>query len=258
MRRCYETLSVILLPFALAIGLYAQQQAPTPSSQPKVKVNMLNVCSPSLQEQQEIASALAKVPRHPLFGSDFEVDRGRTTLDAGPDFLKAGANAKMSSADPGTASWVRIRREFSFQALFASVQYSFSLDPKNMMETLVFRVRDPKDLMQLSIEDSASAVTSPAAMLGTNTPATHVKLERFGKSSVVLARSAWPRRGARHPISLPTSRCFRALPRWFRTIASCWTRSSLFPRNWLAPKVALRRGTRKAAAPPKKGTARKR
>jgi hypothetical protein len=68
------------------------------------------------------------------------------------------------------------------------VQYSFSHDSKNMMETLVFRVRDPKDLMQVSIEDSASSVTSPASMLSTNTPVSRIKLERFGKSSVVLAR----------------------------------------------------------------------
>jgi hypothetical protein len=74
------------------------------------------------------------------------------------------------------------------QALFSTVQYSFSNDPKNMVETLVFRVRDPKDLMQVSIEDSASAVTSAATMLSTSTPASRVKLERFGKSSVVLAR----------------------------------------------------------------------
>jgi hypothetical protein len=31
-------------------------------------------------------------------------------------------------------------------------------------------------------------VTSPATMLGTSTPASRIKLERFGKSSVVLAR----------------------------------------------------------------------
>jgi hypothetical protein len=68
------------------------------------------------------------------------------------------------------------------------VQYSFSVDPKNMVETLVFRVRDPKDLLQVSIEDSASAVTTPATMLTTSTPASRIKLERFGKSSVVLAR----------------------------------------------------------------------
>ena len=57
-----------------------------------------------------------------------------------------------------------------------------------MVETLVFRVRDPKDLMQVSIEDSASAVTTPATMLTSSTPASRIKLERFGKSSVVLAR----------------------------------------------------------------------
>jgi len=50
------------------------------------------------------------------------------------------------------------------------------------------RVRDPKDLMQISIEDSASAVASASAMLSTSTPVSRVKLERFGKSSVVLAR----------------------------------------------------------------------
>jgi len=59
-----------------------------------------------------------------------------------------------------------------------------------MVETLVLRVRDPKELMQVSIEDSASAVASATAMLSTSTPVSRVKLERFGKSSVVLARCA--------------------------------------------------------------------
>jgi hypothetical protein len=94
------------------------------------------------------------------------------------------------SSEPGFADWVRIRREFAVQALFSTVQYSFSADPKNMVETLVFRVRDPKDLLQVSIEDSASVVTSAATMLSTSTPASRIKLERFGKSSVVLARCA--------------------------------------------------------------------
>ena len=148
---------------------------------------MLNVCSPAPEEQQEIASALARIPKQPLFSPDFEVDRGRSILDESPDFLKVGASAQIS-ADSGTAEWVRIRREFSVQALFSTVQYSFSHDPKNMVETVVFRVRDPKDLMQVAIEDSASSVTTPTTMLATNTPAARIKLERFGKSSVVLAR----------------------------------------------------------------------
>jgi hypothetical protein len=57
-----------------------------------------------------------------------------------------------------------------------------------MVETLVLHVRDPKDLLQLSMEDSASAVSSVDAMLNSNTPVNRVRLERFGKSSVALAR----------------------------------------------------------------------
>jgi hypothetical protein len=170
----------------LAVGL-SQLAIAQQSSQPQVKVNMLNVCSPSPEEQQEIASALARIPKQPPFSPDFEVDRGRSTLEERPDFLKAGASAQFSS-DSGTADWVRIRRDFSAQSPFSTVQYSFSHDAKNMVETLIFHVRDPKDLMQVAIEDNASAVTTPATMLSTSTPASRIKLERFGKSSVVLAR----------------------------------------------------------------------
>jgi hypothetical protein len=176
--------TILIVMMCLGLGSLATAQQ---SSHPQVKVNVLNVCSPSAGEQQEIASALARVPKQPLFGLDFEIDRGRSSLDVGPGFLQPGSGGQMSS-DPGSASWVRIRREFSVQALFSTVQYSFSIDPKNMVETLVFRVRDPKELMQVSIEDSASAVTTPATMLTSGTPASRIKLERFGKSSIVLAR----------------------------------------------------------------------
>ncbi len=148
---------------------------------------MLNVCSPSAEEQKEIAAALARIPKQPLFGADFEVSRGRSTLTDMPSFLPAGTSAHVSG-EPSVASYVRIRKEFSVQALFSSVQYSFSNDGSVMVETLVLHVRDPKDLIQVSIEDSASAVTSSDAMLASNSPASRVRLERFGKSSVALAR----------------------------------------------------------------------
>lgn len=154
---------------------------------PQVKVNVLNVCSPSADEQKELSAALAKVPAKLAFGKDFEIARGRSTLD--PSAPIPG----MESLPPGTSStadWVRVRREFPQSAPFATAQYSFSVDSKNMVETLVLRMREPKDLMQISIEDSASAVASPAAMLASNTPVSRIKLERFGKSSVVLARCA--------------------------------------------------------------------
>jgi len=151
---------------------------------------MLNVCAPSAEDQQQITSALKQIPLTTTFTQDFEIDRGRSLLDQGADLLKLGQlaqNAQMSS-DPGTSDWVRVRREFPTPATFATVQYSFSKDSKNLVETLVFRVRDPKDLLLVAIEDSASAVTSAANMLKMDTPATRIKLERFGESSIVLAR----------------------------------------------------------------------
>jgi hypothetical protein len=168
-------LSVILA--AIAVLAAAQQ--------PQVKVNVLNVCTPSADEQKELTSALAKVPAKLDFGTDFEVSRGRSTLDSSAPI--PGMQA-MPAGSVSTANYVRIRREFPASGPFANVQYSFSVDAQNMVETLVLRVRDPKDLMQISIEDSASAVTSPSAMLMSNTPVSRIKLERFGKSSVVLAR----------------------------------------------------------------------
>jgi hypothetical protein len=172
------TIVVLLLP---CLAQQPQQGAPP------VKVNVLNVCTPSADEQKEIASALSHVPKQPLFSPDFEVARGRSSLSDKAQLLQAGEGAELSS-EPITAAWVRIRREFSVQSLFSNVQYSFSADDKNMIETLVLHVREPKDLVQLSIEDSASAVTTPASMLATNTPVDRIKLERFGKPSVVLAR----------------------------------------------------------------------
>ncbi len=181
-----------ILAVALAPRMAAQEPAANPAStqlsaQPQVKVNMLNVCTPSAEEQKEIAAALARVPKQPLFGNDFEVSRGRSTLTDIPNLLQPGASTHFSD-EKSVASYVRIRREFSVQALFSSVQYSFSNDGQNMVETLVLHVRDPKDLIQVSIEDSASAVTSSEAMLGSNSPASRVRLERFGKPSVALAR----------------------------------------------------------------------
>jgi len=157
------------------------------AQQPPVKVNVINVCAPTADEQKELSSALAKVPGKPAFAADFEVARGRSTLDQSTPI------PGMPPLPPGAvaaADWVRVRREFPSANLFSNVQYSFSVDSKNMVETLVLRVREPKpnDLMEVSIEDSASSVVSATAMLSSSTPVSRVKLERFGKSSVVLAR----------------------------------------------------------------------
>jgi hypothetical protein len=172
--------------FSAAVGLCQAGSSPA-QEQPPVKVNVLNVCSPSPEEQQEIASALGRIPQKPSFSQDFEIDRGRSIPEQSAALMTAGQSAQLPS-DAGPADWVRIRREFPGSSPFSSVQYSFSRDAKSMVETLVFRVRDPKDVMQIAVEDSASSVTTPATMLTTDTPSSRIKLERFGKSSVVLAR----------------------------------------------------------------------
>lgn len=185
---CYNAavLPKILVVSVLAMAPVCLAQE-TASQKPQVKVNVLNVCTPSSEEQQQIASALAHVPRRPDFTQDFEVDRGRSVLDAGANpLLPTGSGAP--SSESSVADFVRMRHDLGGKGEYSSVQYSFSRDSKQMVETLVFRVRDPKDLLQVSIEDSASAVTSPRAMLLAATPASRIKLERFGKPSVVLAR----------------------------------------------------------------------
>ena len=177
----------LLAGFLLTLPAVSQQAAEPSSTQPQVKVNLLNVCTPSAEEQKEIAAALARIPKQPLFGSDFEISHGLSTLTDAPNFLQPGQSTQMSD-ESSVARYVRIRREFAVQALFSSVQYSFSNDGQNMVETLVLHVRDPKDLIQVSIEDSASSISSAATMLAANTPASRIRLERFGKSSVALAR----------------------------------------------------------------------
>jgi hypothetical protein len=181
---------------AICVGVFVSAvcwaQEPGAPAKPQVKVHMLNVCSPPEADQQEISSALARIPKHPSFSADFEVDRGRSVLDPNANPLVASgtspAPAAGQDASQTSAQFVRIRHEFGNNGLFSNVQYSFSRDTEQMVETLVFRLREPKDLLEISIESSASSVTSAAAMLAAGTPAGRIKLERFGKSSVVLAR----------------------------------------------------------------------
>jgi hypothetical protein len=162
---------------SLLLAAVSAAQQPTNQQTPQVKVNVLNVCTPSPQEQQEIASALAAI----------EVDRGRSVLDPSSNPLMASA-APQPAADNPVADFVRMRHDIGGTSQYSTVQYSFSRDSKQMVETLVFRVRDPKDLLQVSFEDSASSVTTATAMLNAATPVSRIKLERFGKPSIVLAR----------------------------------------------------------------------
>jgi len=171
----------LLIVLALAAPLASAQQAPPPG-QPQVRINYLNVCTPSADEQKEIAAALARIPQKPGFGPDFEIARGRTTMPDAP-----------------VSTWVRVRHDFPDSALFSNAQYSMSVDEQRVVETLVLRFHEPKDLLTISIEDGVSAAT-PAQVLATDTPATRLRIERVGKGSIGLARCQGADQSAYEPL----------------------------------------------------------
>jgi hypothetical protein len=141
-------------------------------TQPPMKVNVLNVCSPSTDEQAVLRDALAKAKAATPFVPDFEIARGRATLKDAPP-----------------SKYVRLRRDVGPSSPWETAQYSMSRDPQNTVETLVLRLRDPKEFHELSIEDRVSSdAASAATVLASDTPASRIRVERLGKSSVALAR----------------------------------------------------------------------
>lgn len=160
---------VSLLPGALA----QEGAAPPPQTPqtPQIRVNIIQVCTPAEADAQELAAALARIPQQTRFAPDFEVARGR------------------SGKPQPAARWVRIRREFVDTSPMRNVQYSFSVDEEQMVQTLVFHLRDSKDILQVAIESvMAAGAGEPAAVLAEDRPAGHVKIERFGRPSAALRR----------------------------------------------------------------------
>ena len=155
--------------------------APKPGA-PKTKfqVNFLNPCHPPQADAEEMSRALARFKERPRFGSDFEISRGVTTLSDN-DARAAGV-----STGGGPSSWVRIRHEFPEKAALIDAQYSLSIEGGDASEALVLHPRDSKDVLQLLISDSVTG--NAAQALQVNTPPERIRLERFGKASIVLAR----------------------------------------------------------------------
>ncbi len=186
LRKPLLLLSFFLAGLAGAAG-FAQQTAEGTKSQ--VKINYLNVCAPSETEKQELSTALERLPAKIHFAPDFEISRGRTTMTEAPAGLSSVlGSSQVVSGESAPSNWVRIRREFPPDSPFVSVQYSISVDSGGIVETLVFRSREMKDVIQVSMEDKVSASADPAQVLKSDTPVDHVRIERFGKSSVALAR----------------------------------------------------------------------
>jgi hypothetical protein len=174
---CVSKALVILFLLA-GTGAFAQQE------QPQVRMNYLNVCTPSAEDQATLKSALAKVSGKPAFAPDFEISRGRATLKDAP-----------------VSRFVRLRREFASESALLTAQYSMSADEKTIIETLVLRLRDPKDFHEIAIEDRVSAgAAAPLVVLSTDTPAARIRVERLGKSSVALARCDGADQSAYEPL----------------------------------------------------------
>lgn len=193
--------STFLLSVALSAGAWAQQAAPVQEQkpgQPQVKVNYLNVCNPSDEEKAEIAATLDRLPKKPAFAVDYEISRGRSTMDEGG--ILPGQNAKMSEGPASVSRWVRVRKEFPNSSPLMNVQYSFSVNEDKATETLVFRSREQKDVIQVSLSDSVVAPPVASQVVTTQTPVDRIRLERFGKSSVVLARCPAADQSAYEPL----------------------------------------------------------
>ncbi len=172
-----------LTAISLTAWAPAQEQKP---KQPPVRVTFLNVCTPDDSAQKELASALARVPLRPRLAGDYEIARGRTRMPAGSP--EQSDLSRLGVEQVGVSRWVRMRHDFPTGSPFGSVQYTLSSDDRSLNETLVLRLRETKDLMQVALEDGVTSAESPAALLATDTPVNRIKLERFGKSSVGLSR----------------------------------------------------------------------
>jgi hypothetical protein len=167
--------SAIVFLFFLAVTATGQEQEPSPQQPqgtPQVRLNYLNVCTPSPEEQAVLKSALSRISSKPSFSKDFEVSRGQTSLQDSTD-----------------SRFVRLRRDFAAESPWLTVQYSMSTDPKNTIEILVLRLRDAKDFHEISMEDRVSTeAASPVTVLAADTPPIRVRIERLGKGAVALSR----------------------------------------------------------------------
>src|SRR5205085_3307715 len=93
--RLVRLLPIILAASCIAAGQNSQEPEKKSEQNPPVKVNLLNVCTPNAEEQQQLKSTLAHLPKSPSFVTDYEISRGVSTVQEG-----------------NTAKYVRLRREF--------------------------------------------------------------------------------------------------------------------------------------------------
>lgn len=181
---------------AVLLTAASAQDAPPASGVPQtnIQVNFLNPCRPAQADVEQMERALAQLREKPSFTADFEISRGLTTLNEA-EARAAGAPAG-SGGTPST--WVRIRREFPEKAILTDVQYSLSVEGDSASEVLALHLRDTRQVLQILISDSVTG--SPAQVVQVNTPPERIRIERFGKPSIVLARCGAVDQAAYEPL----------------------------------------------------------
>ncbi len=161
--RARASLGRLLLILA-ALPLAAQE-----AQKKRVQINVIQVCAPAEADVKEMRDALGRIPAKPRLTADFEISRGRSSLQG------------------GLSRWVRVRREFGTDSPFATAQYTMSVDEEGITETVVLRLREPKDVVQVALQSSVTA-GDPAAVLASDTPANHISVERYGKAPIAVKR----------------------------------------------------------------------
>jgi hypothetical protein len=200
------TRQVLLCAWLMPLAL-AQEPSVPGSPQTKIQVNFLNSCRPAPAELEEMGRALAQVKAKPSFSADFEISRGMTTLSE--------AEARASGAPAGSGSthsnWVRIRKEFPETAALTNAQYSVSVEGTTTSEVLALHLRESKagesgEVLQILISDSVSG--SPSQVVKVDTPPDRIRIERFGKASIVLARCGGVDQSGYEPLFLAAGEVF--------------------------------------------------
>jgi len=196
-----KTLGINTLLYGLLVPLATAQEAKPAEPQPKIQVNFLNSCRPAQAELEEMGRALARVKDRPAFAADFEISRGVTTLSE----AEARATGVPAGSGATPSAWVRIRKEFPEKAVLTNAQYSLSVDGDSTGEVLALHLRDSsagegKDVLQILISDAVKG--TPEQVVKADTPPDRIRVERFGKASIVLARCGSVDQAAYEPMFL--------------------------------------------------------
>ena len=160
-----------MLAVCLVLLVCAGANCALGQEKPKVQLNVMNVCTPNVAEQAQLAVALEQITLQPSFGPDFEVARGRTTGE-------------------GVSDWVRLRREFRRDPVLNNVQYLLTESGHRVQQKIVFHTKASLqgEALQVSLESETGEAAAAAQALSSPPPPARIRLERFGGPSLVLAR----------------------------------------------------------------------